>query len=155
MCGFVGFWRLKGFDDQERDRQMLGQMRKRIFHRGPDDSGEWLDPITGFALGHQRLSVIDTTAGGHQPMVSGCGRFVLAFNGEIYNYRDIRQFLQGKGVVFRSNSDTEVLLEGFALFGSKLWSMLDGMFAVALYDRLENIGGLLITHLPLLRNCDH
>jgi len=138
MCGFVGFWRLKGFDDQERDRQMLGHMRKRIFHRGPDDSGEWLDSTTGFALGHQRLSVIDTTAGGHQPMASHSGRFVLAFNGEIYNYRDIRRVLEGKGVVFRSNSDTEVLLEGFAMFGSKLWPMLDGMFAVAVYDRLEN-----------------
>jgi asparagine synthase (glutamine-hydrolysing) len=138
MCGFVGFWRLKGFDNQERDRQLLGQMLKRIAHRGPDDSGEWIDPNNGFAVGHQRLSVIDTSDGGHQPMESGCGRFVLAFNGEIYNFRDIRALLQSKGVVFKSNSDTEVLLEGYSLLGSKIWSMLDGMFAVAIYDQLEN-----------------
>ena len=98
MCGLVGFWRLKGFDNQEKDRQLLRQMRKRISHRGPDDSGEWIDPNNGFAVGHQRLSVIDTSDGGHQPMESGCGRFVLAFNGEIYNYRDIRAHLQSKGL---------------------------------------------------------
>ena len=125
MCGFVGFWRQKGFDDQESDRQILSQMRKRIVHRGPDDSGEWIDSKTGFAVAHQRLSIIDRSAGGHQPMVSRCERFVIAFNGEIYNYREIRANLEGKGVFFRSNSDTEVLLEGYIFYGSKLWPMLD------------------------------
>ncbi len=106
--------------------------------RGPDDRGVWSDPAAGIALAHRRLSIVDLSPLGHQPMVSSCGRWVIAFNGEIYNFSELRAELEQAGRSFRGQSDTEVIVEGCALWGvaetvRRLW----GMFAIALWDRKE------------------
>jgi asparagine synthase (glutamine-hydrolysing) len=112
-------------------------MTNRLVHRGPDDCGIWCDPNVPVGLGHRRLSIIDLSAEGHQPMLSASGRYVLVFNGEIYNYRDIRQELEGVNS-FRGNSDTEVMLAAFERFGVRgALERFNGMFAFALWDRQE------------------
>ncbi|MDH3628255.1 MAG: asparagine synthase (glutamine-hydrolyzing) [Acidobacteriota bacterium] len=127
MCGIVGFC---GFSAPD----LLEQMTKMLTHRGPDDSGTFEEGAV--SLGHRRLSIIDI-AGGHQPMFSPDRRYVIVFNGEIYNYRELRQTLIGRGYSFRSDSDTEVLLACYAEFGVDALDRLNGMFAFAIYDREE------------------
>jgi len=117
-------------------------MCNAILHRGPDDSGVWVDAAAQVALGHRRLSIVDLSEHGHQPMVSHCGRYVLAFNGEIYNHRLIRKELEREGNVvapWRGHSDTETLLAGFVSWGliATLQKAI-GMFAIALWDRVLN-----------------
>jgi asparagine synthase (glutamine-hydrolysing) len=136
MCGITGFWMPGGLD--EAAGQVLGRMASAIRHRGPDDSGCWLDASDGLALGHRRLSVIDLSPDGRQPMVSPGGRYLITFNGEIYNFLALRAELEGRGVSFRSHSDTEVLLAAIECDG--LVAALrrsSGMFAFALVDRRE------------------
>ena len=119
------------------EEQTLASMNE-LRHRGPDDSGVWVDPDAGLALGHRRLSVIDLSSQGRQPMVSANERYVIAFNGEIYNFRKLRAELQTEGAKFRGHSDTEVLLEAIVR-----WSLIttlkrvNGMLAMALWDRRE------------------
>lgn len=116
MCGFVGTWcgRDGGIDDAES----VLRMARAIAHRGPDDSGVWTDALTGIALAHRRLSIIDLSPAGHQPMTSGGGRYVIAFNGEIYNHMGLRKALEKGGVPgWRGHSDTETLLAGFVRWG--------------------------------------
>ncbi len=114
---------------------MVGQMADTLHHRGPDDRGTWCDPSTGIALGFQRLSIVDLSAAGHQPMTSSCGRFVMAYNGEIYNHRELRSELIAKGHPFRGHSDTETLIEGFAEWGIETTiQRCIGMFAFAVWD---------------------
>src|SRR6266542_18867 len=108
MCGLAGFLAPAGLD--ESALPVLGRMTSAIRHRGPDDVGCWSDPRLGVALGHFRLSVIDLSPEGHQPMVSREGRYVIIFNGEIYNFLELRTELEAYGVRFRSQSDTEVML---------------------------------------------
>jgi asparagine synthase (glutamine-hydrolysing) len=109
-----------------------------LAHRGPDDEGVWTDAACGVVLAHRRLSIIDLTPGGHQPMVSASGRFVLVFNGEIYNYRELRRELESQGVQLRSSSDTEVLLELIAALGlPQALTRCRGMFALAVHDRVR------------------
>ena len=100
---------------------MVGAMAEALAHRGPDDEGVWLDPEAGIALGHRRLAVVDLTPGGHQPMVSADGRFVLIFNGEIYNFEEFAPRSRARGSApsggWRGHSDTEVLLEAIAHWG--------------------------------------
>ncbi len=111
-------------------------MAATLRHRGPDDAGRWVDAAAGLAFGHRRLSVIDLSAAGGQPMTSACGRFVITYNGEIYNFRDVRQILEQHGHPFRGHSDTEVLLAAIAEWGiERTLPRLHGMFAVALWDR--------------------
>lgn len=122
-------------------------MADTLRHRGPDDSGIWTDPSAGMALGHRRLSILDLSAAGHQPMVSRCGRFVLAFNGEIYNHLDLRRDLNNPvapsssdevtlGISWRGHSDTETLLACFVAWGiERTLQSIVGMFALALWDR--------------------
>lgn len=111
-------------------------MSTAVAHRGPDDDGTWFDLDTGVGLGHRRLSVIDLSPAGHQPMVSRDGRWVLVFNGEIYDAADHRTSLEAEGVGFRGHSDTEVLLELIARDGvAGAVSAVDGMFALAVWDR--------------------
>jgi asparagine synthase (glutamine-hydrolysing) len=113
-------------------------MTYALRHRGPDDEGYWADPPAGYAVGHRRLSIIDLSPLGRQPMASWHGRYVVAFNGEIYNFRELRAELEGLGEPFRGGSDTEVMLAAFSR-----WGVLDGMrrlagmFALALWDREE------------------
>ncbi len=114
-------------------------MRDALVHRGPDAEGVWSDPAAGVTLGHRRLAIIDISPGGAQPMASRCERFVIVFNGEIYNYRDLRRDLQAtENIAWRGSSDTEVLLEAVGRWGFEgALARLQGQFAFALWDRAE------------------
>ena len=137
MCGIAGFWTSGGLD--ESARAVLGRMTGAIRHRGPDDTGCWLDERLGLALGHRRLSVIDVSPDGHQPMGSHDGRYIIVFNGEIYNFQDLRADLEAHGTCFRSHSDTEVMLEAMERWGvTEAVRRFAGMFAFAVVDRLEH-----------------
>lgn len=134
MCGIAGFWGAGGHSAEAPE--WLRRMTDAISHRGPDDQGTWLDPDAGFALGHRRLSIIDLSPLGHQPMVSHDGRWVLALNGEIYNFQELHSELASQGVHFRSHSDTEVLVEAIARWGLlKAVQRSAGMFAITVWDR--------------------
>lgn len=130
MCGIVGKAMVRGGVDPHA----LIRMRDTLRHRGPDDAGIWVNDDRTAGLGHRRLSIIDLTEAGHQPMASKCGRFQIVFNGEIYNYRELREQLAGKGRAFRTATDTEVLLAAFAEWGEACVEFLTGMFAFAIYD---------------------
>ena len=115
MCGVAGFL----FTHQETDdpRDIVLRMAESLRHRGPDDGGSWVDETAGVALGHRRLSVIDLSADGRQPMISHGGRYVLSYNGEIYNFLELRDELTREGVRFMGASDTEVLLAAVETWG--------------------------------------
>ncbi len=135
MCGIVG---IVGTDGEER----IGAMLKMIEHRGRDDEGVWgSDPLDDggrrVCLGHRRLAIIDTSEAGHQPMLSEDGRYALTFNGEIYNYRELRAELESNNCRFRTDTDTEVLLTAFARWGEDCLPRLNGMFAFAIWDATE------------------
>jgi asparagine synthase (glutamine-hydrolysing) len=129
MCGIAGLFYPAVAKPVEPAR--LRVMGDAMAHRGPDGSGEWTAPGVGFA--HRRLSIIDVV-GSPQPMVDAEARYAIVFNGEIYNYRDLRTELQGRGRVFASEGDTEVLLQGYAEWGPSLLDRLNGMFAFAIHD---------------------
>ncbi len=139
MCGITGFLfdprRTLGYDPAV----LLDAMTTRICHRGPDDSGAWIDADAGVALGHRRLSIIDLSPEGHQPMASGSGRYLIAFNGEIYNFKAVRAELEREASVrWRGHSDTEVMLAAFERWGvAGALRRFNGMFAFALWDRAE------------------
>lgn len=136
MCGFTGFLERSGFSDGEA---LLRRMADTIVHRGPDSDGYWIDGEAGIALAHRRLAIIDLSPSGHQPMLSHDGRFVLSYNGEIYNHIDLRRELDERGATaWRGHSDTETLLEGFATWGVVgTLERANGMFAFALWDRAD------------------
>jgi asparagine synthase (glutamine-hydrolysing) len=134
MCGIAGFWSTR-LDDATAVQTLRG-MTDAIVHRGPDDSGAWCDPDAGIALGHRRLSIVDLSPLGHQPMASAGQRFQIAFNGEIYNFRTLRRDLIAQGASFRGHSDTEVLLALVERHGlHEALTRCTGMFAIALWDR--------------------
>jgi len=128
MCGIVGF--TNSITDTD---EILGRMMDRIRHRGPDAEGKYIDD--GIALGHRRLSIIDVSSTGDQPIFSEDGSLVIVFNGEIYNYRSIRDRLIDKGYNFRTKTDTEVLLYGYKEYGEKILDMLRGMFSFVIWDK--------------------
>ena len=137
MCGLTGYIDRRPATRQTREA-IVTAMTDAMFHRGPDDGGMWVDPEAGIALGHRRLSIIDLSPLGHQPMLSASGRFVIVFNGEIYNYRDVAERLRAEGVSLRGKSDTEVLLEAISHWGVRAaLSACEGMFALAVWDRAE------------------
>lgn len=129
MCGVAGYVRLDG---ARADRSVAERMAEAVAHRGPDDAGVWAHGA--FALGHRRLAIIDTSPGGHQPMCTPDARYALSFNGEIYNYRELRAELESAGVGFRTASDTEVLLQALVAWGEDALIRLNGMFAFAFVD---------------------
>lgn len=134
MCGFAGVLIVPGCHDLE---VMVTRMADALTHRGPDDSGAWMNAQAGIALGHRRLSIVDLSAAGHQPMVSAGGRYVLAFNGEIYNHLEMRAELDAGADAreWRGHSDTETLLAGFEQWGVETTlKKAVGMFAIALWD---------------------
>lgn len=135
MCGFAGFVD-QGFVGNDASAQhILSGMGDAIRHRGPDDSGVWTDVSAGIGLVHRRLAIVDLTAAGHQPMLSSCGRWVLVFNGEIYNHAELRRSL-GDGIAWRGHSDTETLLECIVRWGlTEALRRSSGMFALALWNR--------------------
>jgi len=132
MCGIAGILKL---DRSSVDRKVLQKMVDSIIHRGPDAEGIWIDQSIG--LGHRRLNIIDLSANANQPMFSANNRYVIVFNGEIYNYLELKKDLQNKGIEFKTTSDTEVLIELFAIEGINCVSKLRGMFAFAIWDREE------------------
>ncbi len=140
MCGIAGFMRSSGVPERDRHPQWLENMGQAIIHRGPDASGTWLDDR--IALVHRRLSILDLSEAGNQPMVSGSGRFVIVFNGEIYNFQELRSELEQEGGSFRTRTDTEVLLELYERQGEACLERLNGMFALAIWDR--NTGELFL-----------
>jgi len=131
MCGITGIIAKRAFNPAA-----LEAMTARLVHRGPDGDGRWLSDDGRVGFGHRRLAIIDRTDGGHQPMVDGSGRYVITFNGEIYNYLELAERLRAAGVVLHSKSDTEVLLEAYKHWGEACLGELNGMFAFAIYDRV-------------------
>ncbi|MCA8501919.1 asparagine synthase (glutamine-hydrolyzing) [Burkholderia multivorans] len=137
MCGIDGFLNSVAFDE-ETARGTLARMTASLAHRGPDAQGLWVDPAAGIALGHRRLAIVDLSVHGRQPMASACGRYVMVFNGEIYNHRELRAQLErvGRAPAWRGHSDTEVLLAAFAAWGvDATLRRATGMFALALWNR--------------------
>src|SRR5215212_9197514 len=131
MCGIAGAVALRA--DQRPDRETIQQMSCALAHRGPDGEGYWEAPNGRAALAHRRLSVIDL-ATGQQPMLSTSGTNALVFNGEIYNYKELRNDLEKAGAVFRTQSDTEVILQLYERHGDRCVDLLRGMLAFALWD---------------------
>lgn len=137
MCGIAGFLNPIPEDGDERMREIARAMGDAIVHRGPDGRGEWVDPTCSVALAHRRLAIIDLTEAGFQPMASRSGRWVIAFNGEIYNFAKLRREVEAarRGFSWRGHSDTEVLVEAFDQFGPEhALAGADGMFALAAWD---------------------
>ena len=140
MCGLAGFIEQSG-KKADGLRTTISHMTAALLHRGPDDEGQWCDIDIGLALGHRRLSILDLSAAGHQPMHSASGRYVVVYNGEIYNYLLIRAELEKHSPrKWRGHSDTEVMLEAFETWGvdSAVKRMM-GMFAIALWDKKERV----------------
>jgi asparagine synthase (glutamine-hydrolysing) len=132
MCGIAGYINLDG---APASAVILKKMTDLIAHRGPDGEGQWVEGNVG--IGHRRLAIIDLSPAGHQPMVTADHRYVLSYNGEIYNYRALRADLEAEGVSFRSQTDSEVVLYALAQWGTGALLKLNGMFALALWDRKE------------------
>lgn len=136
MCGITGFWDLKRSSTSDALSTTVRRMSDAIAHRGPDASGIWTDAEQGVAFGHLRLSIIDLSPTGHQPMCSADGRYVMIFNGEIYNYLALRDELAALGHHYKGHSDTEVMLAAFVEWGIKAsLEKFNGMFAFAVWDR--------------------
>jgi asparagine synthase (glutamine-hydrolysing) len=133
MCGIAGFYNK---NHNPACKEILMNMTRQLSHRGPDDEGYFIHQHVG--LGHRRLSILDLSEKGRQPMNSEDGRWSIIFNGCVYNYREIKNELIKKGKIFYSNTDTEVILRGLEVFGIDIFPMLNGMFAVAAYDRTED-----------------
>ncbi len=139
MCGISGIWWPEGRRQEEAEAVAAG-MAARLHHRGPDACGVWADGAAGIALGHARLSILDLSPAGAQPMASASGRLVLVFNGEIYNHLELRRELDAAGAApaWRGHSDTETLLAGFEHWGvERTLQRADGMFAIGLWNRAE------------------
>jgi asparagine synthase (glutamine-hydrolysing) len=137
MCGITGFIQYGGESSEELARRCQ-RMADKIAHRGPDAEGVWVDPSYPIALGHRRLSIIDLSEAGAQPMVSSSGRYVLSFNGEVYNFSKLRREAGISAYPYQGHSDTEVVLAAAQHLGvEQAISRLEGMFAIALWDRQE------------------
>ena len=140
MCGIAGFFGPSDSRSTDEMRTITKRMTDAMIHRGPDDDGLWTDVDCGIALGHRRLSILDLSPLGHQPMASADGRFVIAFNGEVYNFQDLRAELEQHGYTWRGHSDTEVMLAAFCHWGvQQATTRFNGMFAFALWDRQDRV----------------
>lgn len=138
MCGIAGTLDALRRSGADAMRAQVLHMADALAHRGPDDRGAWVDPEAGIALGHRRLSILDLSAEGAQPMVSHCGRFVLSYNGEVYDHGELREQLETLGHHFRGHSDTEVLVEAISRWGVEpTLRRVNGMFAFAVWDAAE------------------
>ena len=140
MCGITGFFNPSGLDGVDAKSNIVS-MRNALYHRGPDDSGEWIESKSGIALGHQRLSILDISSAGHQPMKSKTGRYVIVFNGEIYNHLEIRKDIDSHtSINWNGHSDTETLLVSFDLIGiRKTLEKIVGAFSIALWDKERKV----------------
>ena len=134
MCGIAGIW---NFDGQPIPERSIDRFTDSLTHRGPDGRGIWHDHAAGIALGHRRLSILDLTENGRQPMPYAGGRYWIIFNGEIYNFLELRAELQGIGFQFRTQTDTEVILAAYLKWGPDAQLRFNGMWAFAIFDRQE------------------
>lgn len=132
MCGVVGYLNFSG---QPASGDVVNAMAEMLRHRGPDDGDVFVDGA--MAIGHRRLAIVDLTSRGRQPMVDAIQRYVISFNGEVYNYKELRATLMAEGVAFKSDTDTEVVLEGFARWKERVVEKLQGMFAFAIWDKQD------------------
>jgi asparagine synthase (glutamine-hydrolysing) len=140
MCGIAGWMDGSGSCPRHTLRDVAERMTATLRHRGPDDGGVWTDPAAGVALGHRRLSIVDLSPSGAQPMVSPCARYVIVFNGEIYNFQQVRAELISRGRRFRGSSDTEVILAAVSEWGVvDSLQRFNGMFAFALWDSVDRV----------------
>ena len=133
MCGITGFL-TKNYNSKD-----LQTITDSLYHRGPDANGIFFDENIGIGLGHRRLSILDLSTNANQPFFSNCGRYVMVFNGEIYNFEDIANELKNEtGLKQKTASDTEIILEAFVHWGDNFIHKLNGMFAFAIWDRQNN-----------------
>lgn len=139
MCGIAGLIDIKGILGAPYLAKTVRGMAERIAHRGPDDHGFWVSPDGRVGLSHRRLSIIDTSAHGRQPMFNVEGTACISFNGEIYNYLDLKKDLEAKGARFSTGTDTEVLIEAIRAYGTDVFRHLDGMYAFCFYDLKERV----------------
>ena len=130
MCGIAGYIDKSGI--YKTNCELVKRMTDKMIHRGPDAEGQWADG--NVALGHRRLSIIDLDARSNQPLFSPDMRFAIVFNGEIYNYIEIKSELIKRGAIFKTNSDTEVIIEAYRKYGIDCFNMFNGMWALAIYD---------------------
>ena len=140
MCGITGFIDWDNIDSRDSSASILEKMNNSLMHRGPDSSGIWFDSSQKVFLGHTRLSILDLTDQGHQPMISSSGRFCISFNGEIYNHYDVRKLIKKSNPTYKwkSESDTETILESFNFLGvDKTLEIIEGMFAIVLFDTIN------------------
>jgi len=136
MCGILGFLDVTRAHNKPWMVEAAQKMADALVHRGPDSGDIWVDKVSGIALGHRRLAILDLSATGQQPMFSSGRRYIIVFNGEIYNFQQLRQELAGRNIEWRGNSDTEVMLAAFEVLGvEKAIKKFIGMFAFALWDR--------------------
>ena len=133
MCGIAGILTPQADAD---DQRRVVAMQHALRHRGPDDGGTWQSASRQATLGHTRLAILDLSTAGHQPM-SAAGRWTITFNGEIYNFKELRRTLEQRGLDVRSQSDTEVILRAYQAFGESCVEHLRGMFALAIWDEQE------------------
>lgn len=133
MCG------INGFISEKHKKKDLQLMMDSLHHRGPNAEGFFFDPNTSVGLGHRRLSILDLSTEANQPTISHCGRYVMVYNGEVYNYKEIAKTLK---IIPKTSSDSEIVLEAFAKKGSDFVSLLNGMFSIAIYDKQEHIAFL-------------
>ena len=141
MCGLAGVF---GYENRQAMTEVVGAMADSLYHRGPDGNGVWVDADANIALGHSRLAILDLSQEGHQPMTSKGDRYVMVFNGEIYNHSDLKIEIEkesenGTSLAWKGHSDTETLLACFSQWGvKKTLERVVGMFAIALWDRLSD-----------------
>jgi len=135
MCGIIGFASSKKIEG----KKWLSIGRDAMIHRGPDDSGEWWSVDGKIGFGHRRLSIIDLSNAGHQPMQDKSKKITIVFNGEIYNYLELKEELKLKGYIYSTDSDTEVLLTAWQEWGEECVSHLNGMFAFAIHDENKEL----------------
>jgi len=139
MCGIVGFWELNNQHSKEQSLNIILEMTNALKERGPDFFGVWSDDRVRLFLGYRRLSIIDLNERGAQPMVSQSGRYVIAYNGEVFNAFDLRRELEPEGYHFKGYSDTEIVLAACEFWGiEKACNQFNGMFAFAFWDSLES-----------------
>ena len=131
MCGIVGEASLGALSSVEWIKNALNAIK----HRGPDNEGIWSSENKKVVFGHTRLSIIDLSKNGHQPLVTDCQDYVITFNGEIYNYKKLKKKIIEKGIKLKTNSDTEILLNCYKIWDLDCLNMFEGMFAFSIYDK--------------------